>query len=249
MFLKTLNLKAQSSVKASAKHSQVKKLEQNPVKIVRENKNGGLKMINSKHDIDNLFNISYHNNHSKRVRLGKLQAKRERLACYYANGEILEADYKKQISDLDILEDEIKGKPTLKYNTNAIILCRIASYEQNASYSLLRQEETLNEYCENKGMKLIGIHKIVEGVNGNRPAFNAILDYIEKQDDTIALVCDKVQRLLRKKEDYYRVEKLRKTGKLELHFVKDELVLSVESNSNELLHYGLILGLAQQLAS
>lgn len=214
-----------------------------------ENKGETNKMNKLKSEMDSLFDISYSQTHSKLVRLGKIQAKRERLACYYANGEILESDYKKQISDLDILEDKIKGKPTLKSNVNAIILCRISNYEQNIDHSLRMQEETLKEYCKNKGMKLMGTHKIVEGVNGNRPAFNAILDYIENNDDTIALVCDKVQRLLRKKEDYYRVEKLRKTGKLELHFVKDELVLSVESNSNELLHYGLILGFAQQLAS
>lgn len=214
-----------------------------------ENKGVSNKMSKLKSEIDSLFDISYSQTHSKLVRLGKIQAKRERLTCYYAHGEISEDDYKKQIADLDILENEIKGTPPLKSNANAIILCRIASYEQNASYSLQVQEEALNKYCENKGMNLIGTHKIVEGVNGSRPAFNAILNYIEKQDRTIALVCDKVHRLLRKKEDYYRVEKLRKKGKLELHFVQDELVLSAESNSNDLLHYGLICGFTQQLAS
>lgn len=202
-----------------------------------------------KNEMKSLFYISYSQTHSKLVRLGKIQAKRERLACYYANGEMSEDDYKKHIEDLNILENDIKGIPPLKSNVNAMILCRITSYEQYASYSLQLQEETLNKYCENKGMNIIGIHKIVESVNGSRPAFNAILDYIENYDGTIALVCDKVHRLLRKKEDYYRVEKLRKKGKLELHFVNDNLVLSVESNSNDLLHYGLILGFAQQLAS
>ena len=80
-------------------------------------------------------------------------------------------------------------------------------------------------------------------------ALDAVLDYINGQKGTVALVCDKVDRLIRSRDVYNKVNKLRRDGKLELHFVSENLVLSKESNSNVLLHFGLIVEYAKRLAS
>ena len=284
MFFKKSNFMAENSAKASAKHSQVKKLVQKPA-VVEEIKEKGEKDVrnfkrdiqaqisaltdavkhitdkkqltkpvetensdtdNLKRELERLFTLSYHNIHSLRVRLGKLRAKRERIACYYANDCMSEEDYQIWLEYLNWLEDEINGVPPKEANAKkAILLCRTTVKNDIA---LKAQEKRLNEYCKHKNMQVVATHKIVKS-SKDYSVLDAVLDYINTQKGTVALVCDKVDRLIRSKDVYNKVNKLRRDGKLELHFVSENLVLSKESNSNVLLHFGLIVEYAMRLVS
>lgn len=286
MFLKTVNLKAQDSAKASAKHSQVKKLEVNPA-LLEESKEEGEKDVrnfkrniqaqigaltgavkhkvdkkqvknpveavdndydNLKRELERLFVLHYHNVYSMLVRLGKLHAKRERIACYYANNDISKEDYASWVEYFDLLEDEINGIPPKEAHAiNAIILCRTPNDFPINEISLKAQEKRLKGYCKDKNINVISIKNLCKS-NKSYTVLDAILDYINGQKGTVALVCDSVNRLLRSREDYNKINKLRREGKLELHFVRDNLVLSKQSNSNVLLKYGLIIGMGEKLA-
>ena len=203
-----------------------------------------------RNSIDNLFDISYHNNHSKRVRLGKLYAKRERFAGYYASGEMPEDDYKKRMADLNRVEAEINNTKPKKSNARSgIVLCRATRKALNSGYSLDTQEIKLVDYCNDMDIRVIGSYKLVGNAKDTKPLFKYILEYIEAQKGTIAVVCENISRFLRNSDDYLRVVRLCKTGKLELHFVSDELVFNSNSDPNDLLHYGLILGLTDKLVS
>ena len=226
------------------------KLEEKTATVVEENNIGDFQMNNFKNNIDNLFDISYHNNHSKRVRLGKLQAKRERIACYYAHGDMSKEDYMKCIADLDKLEAEIKCTPPNKAKArHGIVLCRAPKESIFGNDILALQEQKLTDYCNDKNINVTATYKLVGRISECRPLFDSIIDYIRSQKGRVALVCDKVDRFLRTTDDYYKVDGLVKKGKLELHFVTDNLVISQESNSNDLLHYGLIMTISERLAS
>ncbi len=259
MFLKNF-IKKKSDVKqsknttVSSQHPEPSRTAGKVKDLVLESSNEKKKEKNkmefSRNSIDNLFDISYHNNHSKRVRLGKLQAKRERFAEYYANGEMSEDDYRHCMTDLDRLEAEINNAKPKKSNARSgIILCKATKQAFNSGYSFEAQENRLVDYCNDMGISIIGSYKLVGNAKNTKLLFKYILEYIDAQKGTIALVCETISRFLRSKEEYYRVLKLCKTGKLELHFVRDELVFSSNANPNDLLHYGLILGLTDKLAS
>lgn len=224
---------------SAVKHIADKKQVTKPV----ETKNAD--MDNLMCELESLFAKSYHNMHSMKVRLGKLHAKRERIACYYANDSMSEEDYQIWVEYLNLLEDEIKGVPPKEVNVkNAILLCRTTVKNDIA---LKAQEKRLKEYCQNKKMQVIATHKIVKN-NKDYSVIDAVLDYINGHNGTVALVCDKVDRLIRSKDIYKKVNKLRRDGKLELHFVSENLVLSQQSNGNALLHFGLIVEYAKRLA-
>lgn len=224
----------------AVKHISDKKQVQKPVKT----ENSDIDKL--KCELERLFTLSYHNIHSMRVRLGKLRAKRERIACYYANDSMSEEDYQIWLEYLNWLEDEIKGIPPKKANAKkAILLCRTSIKNDIA---LKAQENKLKDYCKNKKMLVVSTHKIVKN-DKDYSVLDAVLDYINGQKGTVALVCDKVDRLIRSRDVYNKVNKLRRDGKLELHFVSENLVLSKQSNSNVLLHFGLIVEYAMRLVS
>lgn len=235
------NIKAQiSALTGAVEHIIDKKQVTKPVEVEIPDTD------NLKRELERLLALSYHNFHSLRVRLGKLQAKRERIACYYANDCMSEEDYQTCLEYLNWLEDEIKGIPPKETNAKrAILLCRTTVKNDIA---LKAQEKRLKEYCENKKMQVIATHKIVKN-DKDYSVLNAVLDYINGQKGTVALVCDKVDRLIRSRDVYNKVNKLRRDGKLELHFVTENIVLSKESNSNVLLHFGLIVECALKLVS
>lgn len=280
MLLKITNLKA------SAKHSQIKKLEVNP-EVIEESKEEGEKDVknfkrsitaqigaltgavkhltdkiqaenpvedvksdndNLKRELERLFILLYHNVHSIKVRLGKLNAKRRRIAGYYANDEMSMEDYTSWVEYLDLLEDEINGIPPKEAHAkNAIILCRTPNDFTINEIALKAQENKLKRYCKDMKINIISVNKLVYNNKGYN-VFDAILDYIDGHNGKVALVCDSVNRLLRSREDYNKINRLCRQGKLELHFVRDNLVLSEQSNSNVLLKYGLIIGMGEKLA-
>ena len=235
------DIKAQIGALTSAvKHIVNKKQVTKPVET--ENSD----MDNLKSELERLFALSYHNTHSLKVRLGKLHAKRERIACYYANDYMSEEDYQIWLEYLNWLEDEIKGVPAKEANAKkAILLCRTTVRNDIA---LKAQENKLKDYCKNKKMVIVATHKIVES-DKDYSTLDAVLDYINGQKGTVALVCDKVDRLIRNRDVYNKINKLRRDGKLELHFVSENLVLSKHSNSNVLLHFSLIVEYVMRLVS
>ena len=131
----------------------------------------------------------------------------------------------------------------------AYILCRVSSRDQEDNYSLKAQEDRLVDYCDRMGLQIVDIYKIVESsTRGGRPKFKEMLKAIKQEKEPIALVCDKVDRLQRSFNDVPTLEKLRKAGKLELHFRSDNKVLGQHSSSTDIMHYNFLVMMAQQYA-
>ena len=63
------------------------------------------------------------------------------------------------------------------------------------------------------------------------------------------MICEKQDGLIHNKDIYRKINILCKVGKLELHFVSENLVLSKQSNINTLLHLGLVVEYAKRLVS
>ncbi len=137
----------------------------------------------------------------------------------------------------------------------AIVLARVSTEEQReAGNSLPAQQARLISYIEKSFSKTNNQKLVLEkefvfdesAYKEHRKEFNKITEYIEGFKETVALCCDKVDRLSR---DFLIglpvLERLRRDGKIELHFPSDNLVLHQNSPATDLFHYNIALALAQ----
>ena len=149
---------------------------------------------------------------------------------------------------LDLKQLGIKPKKTTNNQraTDGIILCRVSSKEQEDNNSLPAQRNRLLEYCKRKDLKVIGTYSFTESsTRGDRPKFRKMIKEIEARKAPVAIVCDKVDRLQRSFKDVPILERLRLSGKAELHFSHDNIVLDANSRSNEIMHYNMLVMFAQ----
>src|SRR3972149_10009787 len=132
----------------------------------------------------------------------------------------------------------------------AIILARVSTEEQKeAGNSLPAQQARLRDYISRKPTLQLDKEFIFDESayqDKERRKFQNVIEYLEKQKETIAICCDKVDRLSR---DFLlglpALEKLRRAGKIELHFPSDNLVVHKDSPATDLFHYNIALSLAQ----
>src|SRR3990172_10987591 len=103
----------------------------------------------------------------------------------------------------------------------AIILARVSTEEQKeAGNSLPAQQARLRDYISRKPTLQLDKEFIFDESayqDKERRKFQTVIEYVEKQKETIAICCDKVDRLSR---DFLlglpALEKLRRVGKIEL---------------------------------
>lgn len=114
------------------------------------------------------------------------------------------------------------------------------------------QQERLRAYIKRKP-ELELIKEFVSDESAykeHRKQFKKVLDFIEKQKETIALCCDKVDRLCR---DFLlglpALERLRREGKIVLYFPSDNLILHKDSPATDLFHFNIALSLAQYFSN
>lgn len=118
----------------------------------------------------------------------------------------------------------------------AILLARVSSKEQEEGQSIPAQERRLREYAERKGLVVDQVFKITESsTKDTRKEFEKILIQIRKSKETIALVADTIDRVQRSFKESVVLEELRKEGKVEIHFMREGLVLNIKSNSAQIL--------------
>ena len=128
----------------------------------------------------------------------------------------------------------------------AIILCRVSTREQEEGYSIEAQKERLKKYCQNKNLDIIKEYVIVESsTRGERPQFLEMIKFVKQQKETIAIVCDKVDRLQRSFKEMPIIDSLRKQGKIVLHFNVEGQILDKNSNSSQIMAYQLYIMLAE----
>ena len=81
----------------------------------------------------------------------------------------------------------------------AVILARVSTTEQEYNKSLDTQVECSLRYAARKGMEVIKQYRIIESsTKGKRREFNEMLDFVQKQKETIAIIAYTVDRFQRR---------------------------------------------------
>ncbi len=131
----------------------------------------------------------------------------------------------------------------------AILLARVSTEEQKeAGNSLPAQQKRLQDYINKIENLEIDEEFIFDesAYKKHRQEFDKVTGYINSQKNVIALCCDKVDRLTR---DFLiglpELERLRREGRVELHFPSDNLVLHKDSPATDLFHFNIAVSLAQ----
>ncbi len=131
----------------------------------------------------------------------------------------------------------------------AYILARVSTEEQKeAGNSLPAQQRRLRDYIDRSDRLQLDKEYIFDesAYKEHRKEFQKIIDDILAQKEIIALCGDKVDRLTR---DFLvglpALERLRREGKIELHFPSDNLVLHQNSPATDLFHFNIAVSLAQ----
>lgn len=120
--------------------------------------------------------------------------------------------------------------------TQAILFARVSSKKQkDKGVSLDVQMEAITQYCHDKGLKILKDFSIDESsTKGERKQYHEMLDYAKNCEGKVAIVVNYVDRLQRNYDDTYELNKLRKDGKIEVHFLRENLIIHKDSNSLEI---------------
>lgn len=122
----------------------------------------------------------------------------------------------------------------------AIIFARVSSKEQEEGQSIPSQVRRLTEYALKKNLQVVETFQITESsTKETRKQFDKILAFIKKAKEPMALITDTVDRLQRSFRETPLLDEMRKHGKLELHFLRESLIVNQNSNSSQLLQWDI----------
>lgn len=121
-----------------------------------------------------------------------------------------------------------------------LLLARVSSKEQEEGQSIPAQERRLRKYAERKGLIVEEVFKITESsIKNTRKEFEKILERIRKSREIVALVADTIDRVQRSFKESVVLDNLRKDGKVEIHFMREGLILNLRSNSSDILRWDM----------
>lgn len=125
----------------------------------------------------------------------------------------------------------------------AIILARVSDKKQDSNEA---QVVRISDYIKYKELTVWKTHEIEESsTRGERKKFQEVIKEIKKSKECIALVVDTVDRLQRSFKESVLLDDLRKAGKLEIHFYRENLVIHKNSNSADLLRWDMAVMFAR----
>jgi site-specific DNA recombinase len=125
----------------------------------------------------------------------------------------------------------------------AIILARVSDEKQDSNEAQLARIEA---YVKDKGLERWKMFELKESsTKGDRKKFQEIIDIIRTSKETIALVVDTVDRLQRGFKESVMFDELRKEGKVELHFYRENLIINKKSNSADILRWDMAVMFAK----
>jgi len=127
-------------------------------------------------------------------------------------------------------------KKQIATRTKAVIYARVSSKEQEAEgFSVDAQLRLLRAYAAEQQVDVVREFTEAETAKqSGRKAFGAMLKFLEANPGHVILV-EKVDRLYRNFADYVKVDHLG----VELHFVKDSMVIGESSKSQDKFMHGI----------
>ena len=133
-------------------------------------------------------------------------------------------------------------------NKKCVIFCRVSSREQEEKgYSLEAQAELLSNYATRQDFYVAKIFKISESASGRyvRKLFNQMLDLCKSRKVDIIL-CEKIDRLTRNQKDAVSIgDWIEENEKREIHFVKENFVVSRNTKAHENLVWDMKVAIAR----
>ena len=123
----------------------------------------------------------------------------------------------------------------------AVIFARVSTQQQHdEGTSIDAQLETIRDYCKTKGFEPIKEYVLAESsTRGDRKQYHEMLDFVENYKDKVAIVVNCVDRLQRSYKDTPALDEMRKVGKIEVHFLKEKLVLTKDSTGMEIMFWNM----------
>ncbi len=129
-----------------------------------------------------------------------------------------------------------------------VIFARVSSKEQEETgYSLDAQEKQLTEHANQHSFSVVKKFRISESASGAkaRQAFSEMMSFIQDEDIHV-LICEKTDRLTRSRKDAVTIDEWVKEDETnEVHFVRENFVLSRNSKANEKFIWGIKVEVAQ----
>lgn len=122
----------------------------------------------------------------------------------------------------------------------AIIFARVSTKDQEDGQSIPAQVRRLTEYALKKNFTIDSTYQVTESSSKEtRKQFEQIINYVKKTKEPFALITDTVDRLQRSFKETPMLDELRKQGKIELHFLREGLIVNQQSNSAQLLQWDI----------
>lgn len=119
-----------------------------------------------------------------------------------------------------------------------IILARVSSKDQEDGQSIPAQMNRLTEYAHKKGLVITHQFQITESsTRDRRKQFNQVITLIKQSKEPAILITDTVDRLQRSVRECGMLDDLRKAGKLELHFLRENLILNQSANNSDMTRW------------
>ena len=127
----------------------------------------------------------------------------------------------------------------------AVRIARISSRKQEKGASLDAQKSTIYDYCDRQNFTIIKEFIITESSSrGDRKQYHEMLKFVLSCSCKIAIVVNCVDRLQRSYKDTPVLDDLRKQGKIEVHFLKENLILSKDSRGMDILFWNMCVLMA-----
>ncbi|MBY0109653.1 MAG: recombinase family protein [Candidatus Babeliaceae bacterium] len=122
----------------------------------------------------------------------------------------------------------------------AIIFARVSSKDQEAGQSMAAQVRRLTEYALRKNLTVENTYQVIESSSKDtRKQFGKIIDFVKKSKEAYAIITDTVDRLQRSFRETPMLDDLRRQEKLELHFLRENLVIDKNSNSAQMQQWDI----------
>ncbi len=139
----------------------------------------------------------------------------------------------------------VKKEANTQISTNkAVAYIRVSSKEQEKGYSLTAQEQLIRKYAEEEGYEIVELFReAMSAKKAGRKKFNAMLKYLRAHKDVNKLLVEKTDRITRNFKDVVDLDEI---SGLEIHFVKENLIISEDSKSQDKMLYGLRVVLSKQ---
>lgn len=119
----------------------------------------------------------------------------------------------------------------------SIILARVSKDDQHTEPQLANAIEYRNR--RNGLEKWLEFEFDESSTKDKRKKYDLVIDEIKKSKEPVALIVDTIDRLQRGFRESVILEEYRKSGQLEIHFIRENLVLNKDSNSADLLRWDM----------